>query len=172
MALVLRQKETVRHVQVQDGSVEEQREPVFVYVHCYNQVCPLYHNLQEALDFERKVPGIREETQYTYLDRGGDMPGIENTHVNWLPADPQDAICPECGDACNVSQNQSYKLQQFGVGPGMGLKGAERAAAVAAAKVNEANAAQDVEVAELKKQLAKQQGLLEKLVKAQLGKDA
>ena len=169
MALVLRQKETVRHVQLTDGTVEEEREAVFVYVHCYNQICGLYHNLQEALDFERKVPGIREETQYTYLDRGGDMPGIENTHVNWLTADPEDSVCPECGDAVNVSQNQSYKLQQFGVTPGMGLAGAERAAAVAAAKVAESGAANDVKVAELQAQLAKQQMLLEKLVKAQLG---
>ena len=168
MPSVLRQKETVRHVQLPDGTMEEERDPVFVFVHCYNQACPRYHNLQVNLDFERRVPGIREETQYTYVDRGGDMPGVENTHVNWYPQDPADMTCPECGSATNVSQNQSYKLAQYGVGPGHGLKGAERAAALAASKVAEQSAVKDIEVAELKAQLAKQQALLEELVKAQL----
>lgn len=165
MPIILRQRETVRHVQMADGTVEEEREPVFVYVHCYNGACPNYHNLQANLDFERKVPGIREETQYTYVDRGGDMPGIENTHVSWHVQDEADAKCSECGDPVNISQNPSYKLMQYGVGPGTGLKGAERAAALAAAKVNEANAAKDVEIAELRAEMAKLTGFVDKLVR-------
>lgn len=171
MATVLRQKETVNYVQMEDGTTEEEREPVFVYVHCYNQACVKYHNLQVNLDFERKVPGIREETSYTYVDRGGDMPGVENTHVVWHVQDPADATCDGCGGAMNISQTPSYKLMQYGVGPGTGLKGAERAAALAAKQVNDANEAKDVEIAELRGEMAKMHGLMEKLVKAEIERE-
>jgi hypothetical protein len=152
---------------MEDGTVEEEREPVFVYVHCYNAACVKYHNLQENLNFERKVPGIREETQYTYVDRGGDMPGIENTHVAWHVQNPDDVMCDACGMPTNISQNPSRKLQQYGVAPGTGLQGAERAAALAAAKVNESNAVKDVEIAELRAEMAKLMGFVDKLVKGQ-----
>lgn len=150
MASVLRQKETISTQQLDDGTLEEARHPVFVYVHCYNQACVKYTNLQENLNFEEKVPGIREETSFTYADRGGDMPGIENTHVRFLPQDAEHMKCSECGNANNVSGDPSRKLAQYGVTPGMGLKGAERAAALAAAQTNEANVGRDTEIAELK----------------------
>jgi hypothetical protein len=168
VATVLRQKQTIRYVQMTDGTVEEEREDVFVYVHCYNQACLRYHNPQVNLEHERKVPGIREEISYTYIDRGGDMPGVENTHVNWLVVDETDSRCPDCGDPLNISNTPSYKLMQYGVGPGTGLKGAERAAALAASKVNEANAAKDVEIADLRTQMARMERLMEKMIQGGL----
>jgi hypothetical protein len=154
-----------------DGTMEEERDDVFVYVHCYDQACPKYHNLQAGLDFERKVPGIREETSYTYVDRGGDMPGVENTHVAWHVQDDSDSRCPECGGSMNISNNPSHKLAQYGVGPGTGLKGAERAAALAAAKVNESNVAKDVEIADLRSQMARMEGLMERMVQSELKRE-
>jgi hypothetical protein len=171
MPTVLRQKETVKTFQLEDGAIEEQRQPVFVYIHCYNQSCTRYHNLQSNLNFEEKVPGIREETQFTYKDRGGDAPGIENSHVRWFVRDEDDRPlsprCEECGELMNVSGSPSYKLTQYGVGPGTGLKGAERAAALAAAKVNEAAASRDAEIDSLKVQLEHQNKMLQALLENQ-----
>lgn len=166
MPKVLRQKEIVHAQQLDDGTLEEHREPVYVYKHCYNQACVLYHNLQESIDHEEKVPGFREETSFTYADRGGDMPGVENTHVRWLPQDESHMECSECGTPTNVSGEPSRKLAQYGVGPGMGLKGAERAAALAAAKTNEANASTTNEIAELRQQLRDQSKLIELALKS------
>src|SRR6266498_2495354 len=110
MPSVLRQKEITRTFQLSDGTLEEKRDPVFVYVHCYNQVCTRYHNLQSNLNFEDKIPGIREETVFTYKDRGGDAPGIENSHIRWLCQEEGKDKCPECGSQMNVSGTPSYKL--------------------------------------------------------------
>lgn len=168
MTTVLRQKEISTTNQLEDGTIEESRQPVFVYVHCYNQACIRYHNLQSNLNFEKKVAGIREETIYTYKDRGGDAPGVENSHVRWFVCGPDDkpeqATCSECDELLNVSGTPSYKLAQYGIGPGTGLKGAERAAALAASKVAEATASRDVEIGELKTQLAQQSKLLQKII--------
>lgn len=165
MPKVLRQKELVHTQQLEDGTLEENREPVFVYKHCYNQACLKYHNLQENIDFEEKIPGMREETSFTYADRGGDMPGVENTHVRWLPQDETQMVCSECDSPTNISGEPSRKLAQYGVGPGMGLKGAERAAALAASKANENNASTHNEIAELKSQLERQSKLIELALK-------
>jgi hypothetical protein len=163
---VLRTKQKVTTQQLDDGTLEEHREDVFVYVHCYNQACLKYHNLQEGADFEEKVPGIREETSFTYADRGGDMPGIENTHVKFLPQDEKHMFCDECGDQTNVSGEASRKLATQAVGPGMGLKGAERAAALAAAKSNEANIGRDTQIEALEKQVAQLTKLTELALKS------
>jgi len=165
MPTVIRQKEIVRTEQQEDGTLEEYRTPVHVYVHCYNQACLKYHNKQENLDFEEKIPGIREETSFTYADRGGDMPGIENTHVRFLPQDTKYLKCDDCGSPMNISGTPSVKLAQYGVGPGMGLKGAERAAALASAQANESNAGRDAELAQLKAQLEQQSKLIELALK-------
>lgn len=165
MATVIRQKEITTHTQLNDGTTEEHREPVFVYLHCSNQACLRYHNLQSNLDFEIKVPGIREETSFTYKDRGGDSPGIENSHIRYAAQDTELETCSECGGVMNVSGHPSIKLPTYGVGPGTGLQGAERAAAIAASKVAAENQAARDEVGELKQQLAYQQKLLESLLK-------
>lgn len=170
MASVLRQKETIHTQQNDDGTLSEFRNPVHVYVHCYNEGCILYHNLQENINNEEKLPGIREETSFTYADRGGDMPGIENTHVRFLPQDMSKMECSECGQATNVSGDPSRKLAQYGVTPGMGLKGAERAAALAAAQTNEANVGRDTEIADLKATVDRLTKLTELSLKAK--KDA
>lgn len=172
MATVINLTEVTKTTQTDEGILEEKREPVFVYIHCYNQACTRYHNLQSNLNFEQKVPGIRQETSFTYKDRGGDAPGVENSHVRFMVRGKDDndrdvgieSRCSECGEIMNVSGTPSYKLMQYGVGPGTGLKGAERAAALAAAKVAEDNRAKDDEMNELKRQLGVQQKLLEKLL--------
>lgn len=162
MPTVLRQKEITSTTQLEDGSIEEHRSPVFVYIHCYNQSCIRYHNLQSNLNFEEKVPGVREETIFTYKDRGGDAPGVENSHVRWFPQDENQMRCVECGELMNISGTPSYKLTQYGVGPGTGLKGAERAAALAVAQVQEASAGKDAEVAALRAQMERMEKLLAK----------
>lgn len=171
MPTVLNQTEITKTTQLNDGTLEEQREPVFVYIHCFNQACVRYHNRQSNLNFETKVPGVRQETSFTYKDRGGDAPGIENSHVRWFAADEQgkpiDPRCEECNEVMLVSGTPSYKLQQYGVGPGTGLKGAERAAALAAAKVAEATQSRDAEIDLLKQQLERQSKLLDKVLEAQ-----
>jgi hypothetical protein len=62
--------------------------PAKGYAHCLNPRCPGYQ--QEV------VPAIRRETQWTYTELDGDLPGIERSTVSYHFADEKDAACPTC----------------------------------------------------------------------------
>ena len=70
-------------------------EQVQGFAHCVDPRCP-GHNQQA-------VPAIRRETSYTYVERGGDAPGIEQSHVQAVFADEADSVCPACNGQRDIS---------------------------------------------------------------------
>ena len=60
------------------------------YASCPDALCPGYEQVE--------VDVVRREQQFSYLELGGDMPGIERSMVD--PAGfsrDEDAACPHCG---------------------------------------------------------------------------
>lgn len=167
MPTVTSEAQVVVHSQLEDGTVRNTFEDVFVYVHCINPNCESFHDLHEGLKHELKVPGLRNETMYTFADRGGDLPGPENSHVSWACLEADDAVCPDCGGNRNVSHDPSREIQRHNLGPGDGLKGMERAAALALSKSNQHT---DSEVEALKAQVAELTGLVKESQKPKGGR--
>lgn len=63
--------------------------PFTGYAHCNSPRCP-GHN-------QEKVEGVRVETFHTFVERGGDLPGIESSQVSLRFADEDVRACPHCG---------------------------------------------------------------------------
>lgn len=65
------------------------KENVQGYAHCRDSLCE--GNAQDP------VSGVRERSDTTYAEVGGDMPGIEKTVFRLEFADAGDVPCPVCG---------------------------------------------------------------------------
>lgn len=63
--------------------------PIDGYAHCTQPRCR--GNQQEP------VKALRVDTSTTYVELGGDMPGVERSHVQFRFADPELIKCPFCG---------------------------------------------------------------------------
>lgn len=158
MATVTRAKETITTTQQEDGTLEEHREPVYVYVHCVDPACPEYHDLRVDRDHEREVPGLRVETSYSYEELGGDMPGTERSNVEYRVQEPGDAKCPSCSKDLNVSEEKSRKLAPWTQRANPDTLAAYEAARKVAAQNSEtATAEKDAELAELRASIAELQ---------------
>lgn len=70
--------------------------PVKAYAHCQDGRCGGY--------LQQEVEGIRTETVWTYLDHGGDMPGIESSTQMVRFADESDAVCSFCAGPREISE--------------------------------------------------------------------
>jgi hypothetical protein len=68
------------------------------YVSCRDGRCPGYK--QEPCQV--KVT----ETQFSYMDLGGDIPGIERSTYVWTFADEDDIPCPHCGQPRMCSEQE------------------------------------------------------------------
>lgn len=75
-------------------SVKE--EPFQGFAHCTSPRCE-GHNQQE-------VGGIRTETSFSFVENGGDLPGIERSHVYLRFASEEDRPCPHCGRIRDLSE--------------------------------------------------------------------
>jgi len=69
---------------------------VEAYAFCHNGRCTGY--LQEP------VQGVRTTTSWTYMDSGGDLPGIEKTTEMVRFADEADGVCPTCEGPRDISE--------------------------------------------------------------------
>lgn len=80
--------------------VQEATVPGFA--HCPNTACPG--------SAQAPVPVIQRETSYSYYDNGGDMPGIENSKIEFVFAHPADAECPHCSAhrECGIQKRVNY----------------------------------------------------------------
>lgn len=67
--------------------VHEQR--VDGFAHCPEARCPGYS--------QEPVPAIRKTTEFTFVDSGGDLPGVEKSFVHFSFADEDQLACPSCG---------------------------------------------------------------------------
>lgn len=75
-------------------TVTEDVVPAFAF--CQSAQCLGYQ--QEPVD------GVRTTTAYTYLDSGGDMPGVEKSTEMVRFAVETDAVCPHCEGPRQVSE--------------------------------------------------------------------
>lgn len=73
------------------------------FAHCRDPRCAGY--LQE------KVKGVREVVEITYVDSGGDMPGVEKSMVYIRFQDETDIDCPTCGQAREVTEQKRRVYQ-------------------------------------------------------------
>jgi hypothetical protein len=71
---------------------------VKAYAFCPNAQCLGYQ--QEPVD------GIRTTTAYTYLDKGGDMPGVESSTEMTRFADEAQAVCGQCSGPRLISEQE------------------------------------------------------------------
>jgi hypothetical protein len=69
---------------------------------CRNGRCPGYKQQPAEL--------IQTETEYSYFDLGGDVPGIERSTVMFRFADPDEERCQHCGEPrlCDVQVRPIY----------------------------------------------------------------
>lgn len=63
-------------------------DTVRAYAFCQNAQCLGYQ--------QEPVEGIRTVTEWTYLDLGGDMPGVERSTETVRFADESEAVCSHC----------------------------------------------------------------------------
>lgn len=64
---------------------------------------------------QQPVQAIRQVVEHTYVEGGGDMPGIEKTHVYLRFSDPADGPCPTdgCGLAREVSDQKRRRYENL-----------------------------------------------------------
>lgn len=54
---------------------------------------------------------MQETVEVTYVDAGGDMPGVQNSHVTFRFADEADSPCGTCGHPREVSDQKRRVYQ-------------------------------------------------------------
>lgn len=69
--------------------------PIQGYAHCRNPRCP--GSRQEQVDV------VRVEDSFTFVERGGDLPGYENSNVRFRFTDEDQSPCPNCGQHRDVT---------------------------------------------------------------------
>lgn len=78
----------------------ESVSPTQLFAHCTDPLC--------RGNKQRPIEGFRVETSWTFVERGGDLPGFENSQVTFRPVNDgeegrrDDRICPECGKRAEI----------------------------------------------------------------------
>src|SRR5690349_4786386 len=117
--------------------------PVRAFAHCVQPRCPGA--------YEVEVDANRVETAYSFLDNGGDIPGIERSHVRAEFVNEADATCEHCGSHRDVSLAPRPQYQPLSGHDPMGLLGMP---AFDPSKVNAPSDALSAEMEALKAQVA------------------
>lgn len=58
---------------------------------------------------QRPIKGFRVETSWTFVERGGDLPGFENSSIAFRPENdgqdgrPNDGVCPVCEATADIT---------------------------------------------------------------------
>lgn len=122
--------------------------PIDAYAHCADSTCP--GNAQQP------VKAIRHDVAFSYMDLGGDMPGIERTTSALRVAHDKDATCKTCGGPRELSTDPRPVYNNLSGHPQDGLLkiAAERAAGH--------QPTESAELAELRDQVAKLSALVAK----------
>lgn len=71
-------------------------DTVQAYAFCQNAQCLGYQ--------QEPVQGIRTVTEWSYLDLGGDMPGVERSTQTVRFADEAEAVCSHCDSPRAISE--------------------------------------------------------------------
>lgn len=138
--------------------------PIKAYAHCLCARCPGYD--------QEPVEALSHETHWLFKDNGGDLPGVERSHIilKFAPVDEDDpdavdqSVCEHCGGPRELSEKpRPQYINESGHDP-MYLVSAN-ARPYSAAKQTEAQSAR---VQDLEAQVA----ALTKLVEQSVGKAA
>lgn len=78
-------------------------ETIVGYAHCGDPRCPGYS--------QQEVAAEKEVVEHTYADGGGDMPGVEKSHVYFRFSDAEDIACPDCGRDREVTDQKRLVYQ-------------------------------------------------------------
>lgn len=133
--------------------------PVKGYAHCRNPRCQ--GSQQEQVD------AIRSEESYTYIERGGDLPGQENSVVRITFANEEDKSCPHCGivrevtDSLRPSYEGEWGNQDFLLDIDVNENGTRFDPSKQAALQAEANDALKADNAALREELAEMRGMMQ-----------
>jgi hypothetical protein len=71
----------------------ETRETLFK--HCNDPLCRGHA--------QKPIPGVVTENSWTYAERGGDLPGVENSTRTYRPENEADYGCHVCGRPASVT---------------------------------------------------------------------
>jgi hypothetical protein len=125
-------------------------KPVQVYAHCGVPTCP---GATQA-----PVEGFEVVTSFSFVDRGGDIPGEEQSNVQFRFAEPAEAACPSCGRARHITDQAKISYQPLSGFDPMGLLEAE------AFDPGKRNTIADEQVAELEAKNRALEAKLDKLI--------
>lgn len=70
--------------------------PIQAYAHCIDARCQGHE--------QEQVEAIRKEDSFTYAERGGNLPGTENSFVRVRFADEAESNCRHCGRIRELSE--------------------------------------------------------------------
>lgn len=68
------------------------------YAHCPDPRCPGYS--------QQPVKAVQSTVEHTYVDSGGDMPGVEKSQVYLAFEEQTDETCPDCGRQREVTDQK------------------------------------------------------------------
>jgi hypothetical protein len=124
--------------------------PVRGYAHCVVPRCPG--------TYEQEVDALKVTTSWSFIERGGDIPGEENSQDAARFADEADAVCEHCDGHREVSLSPRPQYQPLSGHDPMGLLGMPQ---YDPNKVNAPNDQQAAEIEALRTQLEEQRKLIE-----------
>lgn len=73
-------------------------DKITAFAHCPDPRCPGYS--------QAEVQAVRDTVDHTYVDSGGDMPGVEKSQVYFDFVDESDAVCPTCSRPRELSDQR------------------------------------------------------------------
>ena len=85
------------------------REEVDAFAHCGVPICDGHE--------QQPVKGVIEEIGVTFIERGGDLGGYENTHSYLNFASEEDRACPSCGRDREISVQARLEHAPSGYDP-------------------------------------------------------
>jgi hypothetical protein len=127
-------------------------KPVEAYAHCNNALCPGYG--------QEKVKAVEEVTEWTFVDNGGDIPGVERSRSLLKFASDDDISCGTCGRERELSKDPRRNYENLSGFDPMGLINGK----VPGFNPAVVNTEADARVAELEAQIARQGAMLEQLL--------
>ena len=75
------------------------------FAHCANPRCDGHT--------QTEVPAVKDTVEHTYIDSGGDMPGVEKSQVHYRFANDDDASCPVCDGPRDLTDQRRVRYENL-----------------------------------------------------------
>jgi hypothetical protein len=124
---------------------------------CIDGRCPGYE--------QQTVPALKRTNEYSYVELGGDLPGIERSSSQVFFIHEGDAVCPHCGKPRLVDEQVRPEYPNTSGQDPMAIFNRSGAAAQMREMIAE-QARREVETATLRAQLAEQSAQMERMANA------